>query len=573
MSGLKGILSLLLLCFSLPSLGEVINLSGANRQLPLTPLYQTLPSPKSETLKLPSHTLRNEDGPPWQTLSLHNQSRNTLSIILTQPLWQTTPKLFLHRADSTDLAELRMTQAPFPMPAHQVSIKLEAGEKVSLYLQGKHLPQTLWKTSWWISWTQQQSTVMLLLLGSELALLLVLGLLSLVPKTRTPLTAIALLSLFALLPFLYPQTSINTLLPLWPLSLALTQALVNYRLYYSAALIPSLRTTLIIITFFSITVSVAALILPIISQTQILSVLLAGCFISSLALLQLFMKRQESEWLLLAGLQLLTAIIANALSSGPELESITFITSLPLLMATLVLLYLCQKLNQPTSHKLNAKATLKEIVRHKEAYLLEERYELLLNQQRELELQHKLLQEKNAIDFLTGLRNRQFFDERFKSELSRSARESTPISLLLIDIDHFKTVNDRYGHRVGDEVLKVVAKRLYYVLKRPSDAVCRYGGEEFAIILPNTHGQGALHIAELILNTIRAKPVITAQGNIHCAVSIGIASTVHSFHQPESRLIEDADKALYRAKENGRGRIELAPAKPYVVKDERSMQA
>ena len=187
---------------------------------------------------------------------------------------------------------------------------------------------------------------------------------------------------------------------------------------------------------------------------------------------------------------------------------------------------------------------------------------------KELEMSHRLLQEKNAIDFLTGLKNRQFFDERYHQELSRSARENTPISLILIDLDHFKCVNDQYGHQIGDEVLKIVAKRFYYALNRPADAICRYGGEEFVILLPNTHIQGAAHVAKQLSLAINSKPILSSRGNIGITISQGVACVSHQTGFEEMKLLSIADEALYRAKNLGRDRFELAVIKPFIVKEQ-----
>lgn len=184
---------------------------------------------------------------------------------------------------------------------------------------------------------------------------------------------------------------------------------------------------------------------------------------------------------------------------------------------------------------------------------------------KELEIDHRLLQEKNAIDFLTGLKNRQFFDERYHAELARSARENTPLSLILIDLDYFKAVNDSYGHQIGDEVLKAVAKRFYFALKRPADAICRYGGEEFVILLPNTHIQGASHIAEQISHAVNSKTILTTHGEIGITISQGVSTLSHQANLDERCLLTMADEALYRAKSLGRNRFEVSVKKPFVV--------
>ncbi len=115
---------------------------------------------------------------------------------------------------------------------------------------------------------------------------------------------------------------------------------------------------------------------------------------------------------------------------------------------------------------------------------------------RELEEKNRELEQLNTEDALTGAKNRRFFDKKLVMELRRSRREQTPLSIIMIDIDHFKTINDTYGHLSGDNVIKATADIIKRFLKRPLDEVARYGGEEFVILLPNTANQSAFYIAE-----------------------------------------------------------------------------
>lgn len=166
---------------------------------------------------------------------------------------------------------------------------------------------------------------------------------------------------------------------------------------------------------------------------------------------------------------------------------------------------------------------------------------------------HKLA----SIDSLTQLANRRQFDEHLEEEWRRLARDKAPLSLILGDIDYFKHYNDTYGHRAGDDCLQRVAEAMKKVVRRPADLVARYGGEEFAVILPNTHIQGAVHVAENIQEAIRSLQITHESSLINrfITLSMGISCQIPTlFYTPEV-LVTAADKALYKAKRQGRNCI------------------
>ena len=154
----------------------------------------------------------------------------------------------------------------------------------------------------------------------------------------------------------------------------------------------------------------------------------------------------------------------------------------------------------------------------------------------------------STTDALTGLRNRRAFDEKMLDEHQRSARSQQAFSLLLIDIDHFKSYNDEFGHQAGDDILGEVARILQYTV-RNYDMAARYGGEEFAVILPNTEKTGAMELAERLRRAIERAEWM----NRRITVSIGVATLTYGQSIPV--LIEEADRALYTAKEQGRNRV------------------
>lgn len=167
------------------------------------------------------------------------------------------------------------------------------------------------------------------------------------------------------------------------------------------------------------------------------------------------------------------------------------------------------------------------------------------------------LQNLASCDGLTGIANRRSFDDRLQLEWLRSQRENQPLSLMLMDVDFFKRYNDNYGHQQGDECLRQVATTMATSIFRPADMAARYGGEEFVIIMPNTHGTGALAVAERVCERIRALAIPHAHSDVaeHVTASIGVATVIPQADHPATRLVSAADVALYSAKNSGRNRV------------------
>ena len=166
---------------------------------------------------------------------------------------------------------------------------------------------------------------------------------------------------------------------------------------------------------------------------------------------------------------------------------------------------------------------------------------------------HAEIERLAVTDGLTGLFNHRHFQERLSQEFSRLERFSEPISLLLIDIDYFKKVNDTYGHPVGDAVLKGVAEKIRKTV-RTIDIPARYGGEEFAVILLNTDAKGAMNMAERLRKTVMNTEFSSEQKTFHVTISIGISTYAEGIKEGREEFIERADKSLYHAKRNGRNR-------------------
>jgi two-component system cell cycle response regulator len=192
--------------------------------------------------------------------------------------------------------------------------------------------------------------------------------------------------------------------------------------------------------------------------------------------------------------------------------------------------------------------------------------------QRILDLQRNLIAARDELSFrathdlLTGIANRGVVLDAMHRECSRQAREGGAFGVIMLDIDHFKYVNDRYGHLAGDAVLKETARRMADCI-RPYDTVGRYGGEEFLVIVPSSDESGALALAERIRRAIGAQQVATDRGLLNVTVSCGVTASKADKPLPADALLRSSDEALYRAKQLGRNRCELALS---AVSDSRS---
>jgi diguanylate cyclase (GGDEF)-like protein len=170
----------------------------------------------------------------------------------------------------------------------------------------------------------------------------------------------------------------------------------------------------------------------------------------------------------------------------------------------------------------------------------------------ELESANEELERKNVLDELTGLHNRRFYDQKIQAEYRRSRRNLTPLSLIIIDIDYFKAVNDTHGHLAGDQCLIWLGKFIKLSLKRSTDKAFRYGGEEFCLILPDTEPQGAVLLAEQLRKSINEQVFHYQNIEIPLTISCGISTYQQEKDIMPEQMFLGADKALYQAKRNGR---------------------
>ncbi len=181
----------------------------------------------------------------------------------------------------------------------------------------------------------------------------------------------------------------------------------------------------------------------------------------------------------------------------------------------------------------------------------------IIELQQELLAAQAILQNKASHDSLTGLWNHEEILAILRQELARADRDGEPVSVIMADIDHFKLVNDTYGHMAGDAVLRLTAQRMHGLI-RAYDFIGRYGGEEFLFVLPECRQEYTAAFAERLRLSICSDSIDSPEGLLPVTISLGVASSDKEKKWDAESLVKAADEALYRAKENGRNRVEVA---------------
>jgi diguanylate cyclase (GGDEF)-like protein len=216
------------------------------------------------------------------------------------------------------------------------------------------------------------------------------------------------------------------------------------------------------------------------------------------------------------------------------------------------------------SHYLSALETAQHLSNHLQQEIglkteeLSVRNQMLETRAIDLEQQRNKIKQLSQIDHLTGLLNRQTLDEYSQNQFKHSQDNQLPLSVIMMDIDNFKSINDQFGHGVGDDCLKFVALYLATSGLRKLDIVARYGGEEILILLPNTDLVAAEIITRRICEGLSSKSVVGDHPPITLTASFGVAERMISNVNRIEDLIDEADKALYSAKKSGKNRVEVA---------------
>lgn len=200
---------------------------------------------------------------------------------------------------------------------------------------------------------------------------------------------------------------------------------------------------------------------------------------------------------------------------------------------------------------------LKEQINHQLEDMVSQRTVELERVMVRLQKANQELEQRSNEDGLTGLYNRRFLNQEFKREFRRCRRNGTHLTLMMLDIDHFKALNDSFGHLLGDQILIDLAHLLKRNLQRASDTLYRYGGEEFTLLLPDTDEVGARDLAVKLAAAVRDHAFDTDHGPMHITVSIGVAVASPEVYDQPTQLLAAADEALYRAKGSGRDQIRV----------------
>jgi diguanylate cyclase (GGDEF)-like protein len=276
------------------------------------------------------------------------------------------------------------------------------------------------------------------------------------------------------------------------------------------------------------------------------AILIVSGFVVSLDALNIVSFNLPSYYLLMIGAGIETVLLALILAISHNQQRQTLLDAQAELLSQ----------ERQAQHAQKDMLALQENATEDLEYKVQERTLELEIALRELSETNRELQEKNTLDALTGIRNRSYFDKKYQAEVRRSRREQTQLSVVMLDIDHFKNVNDQYGHLVGDECIKTVAHTLEKALKRPSDDVCRYGGEEFALILPSTNLEGALTLVEQLRDEIEKTTIQAENVSVNITISAGIGTAIADLNQAEDIILALADRQLYAAKNAGRNNVQ-----------------
>ncbi|RZQ51976.1 sensor domain-containing diguanylate cyclase [Pseudoalteromonas phenolica] len=542
------------------------------------------------------------DKPLWIKLTLNNLSFSDTDLLLSIDnilldkvtayiTTQDTPIVTLALGDS-----LPLVKRPIKHEAQLVPIKLLATQSADIYLQIEHhgavnAPLSLWHPIEYIKYKSKFNLIYGIFAGFIIALALIhLVLFSFTKKTYF-LYAIGFISIIWLLNVHLYGFSYRYLYGNWhwlqqyaqPLLVLLSSVVllplikpfVQINRVRSAFSVPpsyfytGLITLLLTLSVLPIHLSVAA------------SYILSFVLLTSLLFLFAYqwLKNKSRTPSLVAIFSFMLLALGHQISfelsliSGPQLNTpisyFCYFTMSLILSFTLVKQFIRERdqeveaqqaklaQSQAQDALLNEKLKLQEQTQADLEALVDERTFELQVTLRELEDKNRELEQMNIEDPLTKIKNRRYFDKRLQMEVRRSRREQSTLSLVMLDIDHFKNINDTYGHLSGDKAICAVADIINSHLQRPSDEVFRYGGEEFVMLLPNTELAGAQLIAEQIRSTVEAFQLKLDKAIINLTLSAGVYSSVAIDPKSPHIYTDLADKALYEAKQLGRNQVRI----------------
>ncbi len=541
-------------------------------------------------------SLGTSETPVWLKVPIENNTNRMQTLYLVVDFPRLDEVSLYHREDNR--LKVETIGDSYPLSVREIKdsdllfkVNIAANKSQFIYIKAASsgllkLPVTIWNPSKYVQHKNKATIIDGLILGALITLIAILLALFALTKKRQFLTAsiysfLLWLMLATTLGYVYRYISDDVrwlsqmLIPMLLLSLSIIMTPLSTRFQKRN------KSSTIITRILLVVCSLILLLLPLFSFANALiiafSIGIANIFWHALVTsYSIYHRKRHCKLLLLAQLSIFCSFAFNLLAlmgvQVPALKTghsfiITFIISAFSFSYILIEQYVLLRDSKVSrQQKQLAEANMQQEVQN-EAIKIHEQYQEELENKiqertfelevtlRELQEKNHELEEMNTQDALTSLRNRRYFDKKITMEFRRSRREQTPLALVMLDIDHFKRINDTYGHLSGDDVIKHVAMTIKHALKRPSDVACRYGGEEFALILPNTDDDGALSVAEHIRSEIEKTTINSASIDIKITISAGIFSSIADQSSDPNYYTDLADKALYHAKNSGRNKV------------------
>ena len=458
-----------------------------------------------------------------------------------------------------------------------VELPLPLDEPVWLYVavqtEGSlQMPAVLYSAPQYVSKTRSEYYLLGIYYGALLSMLLYTLLTYLSVRDASHLYYIAYIAAYVLFQltlnglafeYLWPESPgwNNRMLPLSITVATLTLILLTRSFLQTRTLVPRIDRLLLLVQWLYVALALACLVMPYnwAIRLSTASVVISPLVVFAVAVWIFWAGYRQSRFFLLAFTVLLLGMVLYALKTFHVLPG-TYLTEYALqigsaLQMILLVFALADRMRLLKQENLRIEQEARVMLEQR----VLERTEELNSALRELGEKNRQLSELSTIDGLTGVFNRAHQEEVLSTEWARACRKKGPLSVLMVDIDHFKRINDSYGHPCGDVVLKAVAALIKNFAKRKADVVCRYGGEEFMVILPDTSSEGALAVAEGIRQALAELEIPVADGLLRVTVSVGLASAIPGSPAKDelAALVAAADAALYRAKQEGRNQVRM----------------